>query len=147
MSDNEEGLEGLSTLITPTILPFFIYLLLLYFSFILLIYSIYYSTFCAPLSSLSLLIQLTSSYLPYLHLYDRLKSSEIDRARGSFRLSALQEKVSLLEAALLEAKKDKERLQKAADKFEASKAALTRKDAVIKVACSTVCVCSLLCPL
>lgn len=99
-----------------------------------------------PLSSLSYLTQLTSSYLSYLHLCDRLKSSEIDRARGSFRLSALKEKVSLLEAALLEAKKDEERLQKTADKFEASKAALTRKDAVIKVVSSTAGVCSLLCP-
>lgn len=41
-----------------------------------------------------------------------------------------------LETALSDAKKDKERLQKSADKFEASKAALTRKDAVIKVECS-----------
>lgn len=71
----------------------------------------------------------------------------MDRARGSFRLSALKEKVSLLEAALLEAKKDKERLQKTADKFEASKAALTRKDAVIKVVCSTVRVYALFFPL
>lgn len=65
-----------------------------------------------------------------------MKSSEIDRARGSFRLSALKEKVLYLETALSDAKKDKERLQKNADKFEASKAALTRKDAVIKVECS-----------
>lgn len=65
-----------------------------------------------------------------------MKSSEVDRARGSFRLSALKEKVLYLETALSDAKKDKERLQKTADKFEASKAALTRKDAVIKVECT-----------
>lgn len=63
----------------------------------------------------------------------RLKASEIDRARGTFRLTALKEKVLCLESELLEANKDRDRLLKIADKYEIGKAALTRKDAVIKV--------------
>lgn len=62
-----------------------------------------------------------------------MKASEIDRARGGFRLTALKEKILCLESELNEANKDRDRLLKIADKFEVGKAALTRKDAVIKV--------------
>jgi hypothetical protein len=63
----------------------------------------------------------------------RLKSSEMDRARGSFRLAALKGKVLCLEADLFDTTKERDRLLKVVEKYEVARTALSRKDTVIKV--------------
>ena len=59
--------------------------------------------------------------------------SELDRARGTFRLTALKEKVLCLETELTEANKEKERLSSVSEKYELARSSLVRKEATLKV--------------
>ena len=57
----------------------------------------------------------------------------MDRARGTFRLAGMKEKILCLESDLLEVAKERDRLCRVSEKYEAARVSLNRKDAVIKV--------------
>ena len=83
--------------------------------------SIYLSPFCF-ISSKHIFINII-----------RLRVSELDRARGTFRLTALKEKVLCLETELSEANKEKEKLSSVSEKYELARSSLVRKEATLKV--------------
>lgn len=57
----------------------------------------------------------------------------MDRARGTFRLAALKEKILSLENDLSEMSKERDRFTRINEKYETARVSLNRKDAVIKV--------------
>ena len=74
----------------------------------------------------------STAHLSVSELRSRLRSSEVDRARCKLRLSALKDKVLDLEAELKEVQRERDRASAVADRFEDLKAAVPRKDAIIK---------------
>jgi len=74
----------------------------------------------------------STAHLSVSELRSRLRSSEVDRARCKLRLSALKDKVLDLELELKEAQRERDRALAVADRFEDLKAAVPRKDAIIK---------------
>lgn len=77
-------------------------------------------------------IQSDINQLPPMELRNRLRVSELERARSRHRLNALKEKIVDLEAELKLFKEDNEKLKKAAEKVEFLKTSLSKKDNLLK---------------
>ena len=74
----------------------------------------------------------STAHLSASELRNRLRTAEIDRGRCKQRLSALKDKVLDLEVHLKEVQKDRDQALAIADKHEDLKAAVARKEAMVK---------------
>ena len=74
----------------------------------------------------------STAHLSASELRNRLRTAEVDRGRCKQRLSALKDKVLDLELHLKEVQKDRDQALAIADKHEDLKAAVSRKEAMVK---------------
>ena len=74
----------------------------------------------------------STAHLSASELRNRLRTAEVDRGRCKQRLSALKDKVLDLEVHLKEVQKDRDQALAIADKYEDLKAAVARKEAMVK---------------